>query len=61
MLATLYYPRHRDTIVVHLQGCPTASNGDLTRAAFNFDGKNSAGPRLLHQLKRLTYRVHFYV
>ena len=61
VFATLYYRWHTVRIVVHLRGCPGASNGDLNRAAFNFDGKNPAGPRLLHQLKRLTYRVYFPV
>jgi hypothetical protein len=61
VLATLYYRWHTVRILVHLRGCPEASNGDLTRPAFNFDGKNRAGPRLLHQLKRLTRRVYFPV
>jgi hypothetical protein len=61
VFATLYYRWHTVKIVVHLRGCPFASNGDLNRAAFNFHGKNPAGPKLLKQLKRLTYRVYFPV
>jgi hypothetical protein len=61
VFATVYYRWHTVRIVVHLRGCPNASNGDLDRAAFNFHGRNPAGPRLLNQLKRLTYRVYFPV
>jgi hypothetical protein len=61
VLAFLYYRFHKVTIVVGLTGCRNAGNGNLSRAAFNFDGKNPAGPRLIRQLKRLTRRVHFAV
>jgi hypothetical protein len=61
VLATLYYRWHTVKVIVQFGGCATASNGDLTRPAFDFDGQNPAGPRLLHQLKRLTHRRHFYV
>ena len=51
VLATLFYPHgHTVTIVVHTQGCADASNGDLTRAAFN----SHAGRRLIPQLNHLT-------
>lgn len=61
VFATLYYRRHEVRIVVPLSGCRGVTNGDLVRVAFDFEGKNPAGPRLLRQLRRLTYRVHFAV
>jgi hypothetical protein len=54
IVATLFYREHAVQISVTLSGCETASNGDLMRAAFNFDGHNPAGPKLVAQLKRLT-------
>lgn len=59
VLATLFYRQHKVRIIVTLTGCPTATNGDITRFAFNFDGKNPAGPRLLQELERLTRHRRF--
>lgn len=57
VLATLSYPHgHTVTIVVHTQGCAHASNGDLTRAAFN----SHAGRRLVAQLNHLTDQLRTY-
>lgn len=59
VLASLFYRRHEVKIIVRLSGCPIATNGDLSRAAFNFDGKNPDGPRLLDQLEHLTQHRQF--
>jgi hypothetical protein len=57
VVATLYYRRqHEVRISVTLSGCQTATNGDLTRAAFNFNNRNPEGPRLVAQLTALTRR-----
>jgi hypothetical protein len=57
VLATLGYPDQRQVqITVTLSGCQSATNGDVKRAAFNFNGRNPAGPRLVAQLRRLTRR-----
>jgi hypothetical protein len=59
VLATLNYPgQHEVQILVTLSGCSAATNGDLTRAAFNFDNRNPQGPKLLAQLERLTRQLH---
>lgn len=55
VVATLLYPAQRQVqISVTLSGCETATNGDVTRAAFNFDGRNPQGPKVVGELKRLT-------
>lgn len=54
VLADLLYRSHEVKIEVTLSGCAIASNGDIWRYAFNFNGKNPAGPRLVKQLRHLT-------
>jgi hypothetical protein len=55
IVAMLRYRARREVqISITLSGCQTASDGSLKRAAFNFDGRNPQGPKLVAQLKRLT-------
>ncbi len=56
ILAMLAYPgEHQVRILVTLTGCAAASNGDVSRAVFNFNGRNPQGPKLVAELKRLTH------
>jgi hypothetical protein len=56
ILALVAYPRaHRVTISVGLTGCSRVVNGDVSRTAANFAGKNPAGPELVGLLKRLVH------
>lgn len=55
IVATLLYrAQHEVQISVTLSGCQTATNGDLRRAAFDFDNRNPQGPKLVSELQALT-------
>jgi hypothetical protein len=54
VLALASYRHHRHAAVeIKLRGCQTVTNGHLTRRALAAHGP---GPRLLHQVQRLTHR-----
>ena len=48
-----YGDRHQVRISVALTGCSRVTNGNLSRTAANFAGRNPQGPKLVEQLRRL--------